>query len=68
MRAAGFRIFDMGDVVLHRLLDLLESAHFDLAHALARHAELVGEFFERDRIVGQPARLENAAFAIVEHR
>ena len=38
--------FHRGDVGLHRLLHLLESAHLDLAHALAAHAELVCELFE----------------------
>ena len=63
----GFGTFHVGDVGLHRLLDFLESAHLDLADALARHAELVGEFFERDRLVVKPPRLEDAAFALVEH-
>ncbi len=38
----GRRSFDRGDAVLDRLLHLLEGAHLDLAHALGRHAELVG--------------------------
>ena len=42
----------MRDRVLDRLLHLLEGAHLDLADALARHAELVGKLFERDRLVG----------------
>ena len=37
------RGFHVGDVTLHRFLYLLEGAHLDLAHALTRHAELVGE-------------------------
>ena len=52
----GRRIFHGADVGLHRLLHLLESAHFDLAHAFARHAEFVGELFQRDRVVGEAAR------------
>src|SRR5712671_7512121 len=63
-RDAGFH---GGDVILHRLLNLLESAHFDLSHPLARDAELVGEFFQRDGIVRQPARLEDAPLALIEH-
>ena len=59
--------FHGGDGVLHRLLHLLERADFDLADALARDAKLVGEFFQRDRLVGKPARFEDAPFAIVEH-
>ena len=45
----------------HRFLHLLERAHLDLAHALARDAELRREFLERDRIFGQPARLDDRA-------
>ena len=30
------------DAVLHRVLHLLEGAHLDLAHALARDAEFLG--------------------------
>ena len=53
--------------MLHRLLHLLEGAHLDLAHALARDAEFGGEVLERDRVVGEAARLEDAPFALVEH-
>src|SRR5258707_8902258 len=63
----GRRSFDRGDAVLHRLLHLLERAHGDLAHALSRDAELVGEFRERDRVFGEPTRFEDAPLAIVEH-
>ena len=42
MHPQGRRSFDRGDAVLDRLLHLLEGAHLDLAHALGRHAELVG--------------------------
>ena len=59
--------FHGGDVALHRLLHLFEGAHFDLTDALARHAELVGELFQRDRLIGEPPRFEDAPFAIVEH-
>src|SRR5262249_57586384 len=51
----------------HRILQLLEGAHLDLAHALARDAELLGKLRERDRIVPQPPRLEDAPLAVVEH-
>src|SRR5712692_7984280 len=64
---SGARHFHGGDPVLHRLLHLLEGAHLDLAHALARDAELVGELLERDRVVDQPARLEDATLALIEH-
>src|SRR5262249_8193070 len=61
------RRFHRGDAVLHRLLHLLEGAHLDLAHALARHAELGGKVFERHRLVRQAPRLQHAAFAVVGH-
>src|SRR6266702_4048948 len=59
--------FHGGDAVLHRALHLLEGAHLDLAHALARDAEFLGELLERDRVVREPAGFENAPLAIVEH-
>ena len=55
------------DAALHRALHLLERAHFDLTHALAGDAELGGQILERDRVVRQSARLEDAALAVVEH-
>src|SRR5580704_3401413 len=67
-RSRGLGIFHMRDRVLDRLLHLLEGAHLDLADALARHAELIGELFQGDRIVGETPRLEDATLAIVEHR
>src|SRR5260370_26713323 len=63
----GRRSFDRDDAVLHRLLHLLERVHVDLAHALARDAELVGEFREPDRVLGQPTRFQDASLAIVEY-
>src|SRR3712207_929632 len=66
-RDLGARRLAGGEVLLDRLLDLLEGAHLDLAHALARDAELGGELLEGDRIVGQAARLEDAPLARVEH-
>src|SRR6202035_478780 len=47
---------------------LLERAHLDLAHALARDAELVRQLPERDRLIGEPACLEDAPLAPVERR
>ena len=64
----GRRGIHPGDAVLDRLLHLLERAHVNLAHALARDAELVGEFRKCDRVLSEPAPFEDAAFAIVEHR
>src|ERR1035438_6345036 len=66
MHRLGPRALHRGNAVLHRLLHLLEGAHVDLAHALARDAELLGEFRERDRVLGKPARLEDAPLAVVE--
>src|SRR5215510_8245017 len=60
--------FHQGDAVLHRLLHLLEGTHSYLAHALARDAELVGKLLERDRLFGEPARLEDAPLSVVERR
>ena len=59
--------FDRGDAVLHRLLHLLERAHVDLAHALARDAEFGGQIRKRDRVLGEPTRFEDTPLAIVEH-
>jgi hypothetical protein len=67
MHRQARRGFYRGDPILHRLLHLLKRAHVDLAHALARDAELVGEFRERDRVLGEPTRFEDAPLAIVEH-
>ena len=67
MRRQGRRSFHRGDAVLHRLLHLLEGAHLDLARALARDAELVGELRERARVLGQAPPLEDAPLALVEH-
>src|SRR5712671_3329572 len=61
------RSFHHSDAVLHRLLHLLEGTRAYLAHALARDAKLVGELLERDRFVGEPARLEDAPLPVVEH-
>src|SRR6516164_8893049 len=47
------------DAVLHRVLHLLEGAHLDLAHALARDAEFLGQLRERDLFLGKSARLED---------
>src|SRR5262252_8823154 len=68
MRRQRRRTLHYSAAVLHRLLHLLEGAHLDLAHALARHAELGRQILERDRVVGKPARLEDAPLAFVEHR
>src|SRR3984893_17777323 len=61
------RPFDRGDPVFHRPLHLLESAHLDLAHALARDAEFGRQVLERELIIRQAARLEDAPLPVVEH-
>src|SRR3989442_10688990 len=55
------------DAVLHCVLHLREGAHLDLAYALARDAEFLGQLHERDLFLGEPARLEDAPLALVEH-
>src|SRR5258707_12242609 len=55
------------DAVLHCVLHLLEGAYLDLAHALARDAEFLGQLHERDPFLGEPARFEDAPLALVEH-
>src|SRR5262245_1080949 len=59
--------FTRCDAVLHGLLHLLEGGHLNLAHTLAAQAELLGEFCERSRVLGEPARFEDAPLALVEH-
>src|SRR5258707_6339507 len=53
--------------VLRWVLLLLEGAHLDLAHALARDTEFLGQLHERDLFLGEPARFEDAPLALVEH-
>src|SRR4029453_5024827 len=53
--------------VLHCVLHLLEGAPLDLAHALARDTEFLGQLHERDLFLGEPACLEDAPLALVEH-
>src|SRR5689334_7358521 len=53
--------------VLHSVLHLLEGAHLDLAHPLARDAEFPGQLRQRDLFLGEPAALEDAPLALVEH-
>src|SRR5580704_18556544 len=55
------------DTILYCFLHLLKGMHLDLPHALARHAVLVGELIERDRLVGKTPPLEDAALALVQH-
>jgi hypothetical protein len=48
-------------------LYLLEGAHLDLADPFSRDPEFSGKVFQCNGAFDQPARLENAAFAIVEY-
>jgi hypothetical protein len=50
------------------ILHLLERVHLDLAHPLARDSKFLREPFERDRLVGETARFEDAPLAAVGHR
>src|SRR6201993_5535293 len=52
---------------LHSPLHLLEGAHLDLTHALARDAELHRQILERHRIIGELACFEDAPLALAEH-
>src|SRR5271170_2159133 len=55
------------DARLDRSLHLFEGHKLDLTHPFARDAEFRREYFKRDRVVREPARVENAALARVEH-
>ena len=63
----GVRSFYLGNAAFHCVLHLFEGAYFDLPHPLARYAELVGEFFQRDGIVGQPPSFEDTALAPAQY-
>src|SRR5712675_2251688 len=56
------------DALNHCILHLREGAHLDLAYALARDAEFLGQLHERDLFLSKQARLEDAPLALVEHR
>src|SRR5262249_8085103 len=66
-RARARARFHRREAVLHRPLHLLERAPLDRAPASARPAELGRQTLERDRIAGEPPRLEDAPLALVEH-
>src|SRR5262249_17739566 len=55
------------DLALDRGLHLFKGADLDLAHALARHAELGSKIFQRHRLFRETTRLEDAPLARVEH-
>jgi len=55
-----------GDRDLHGRLHLFKSPHLDLADALARHAELGSEVFQRHRLLSEAARVAAAPFTRVE--
>ena len=64
----GRQSLHSGEVVFHRLLHLLEGAHLDLSHALARDAELSGELHKCKWFLSEPACLEDAPLAVIEDR
>src|SRR6266852_4181048 len=51
---------------LDRLLQLLEGAHLDLTHPLARNTVLLRQIFERRRVFLEPPLGQDVALAIVE--
>src|SRR5690349_14138872 len=63
-RSVRQTLFDDG--VLHRLLQLLEGAHLDLAHAFARDAVTLAEFLQRGRLVLQAPLAQDVALALVQ--
>ena len=44
----------------------MKVSHLDVVDALARDAELGCELLERDRIIRQPPRLNNAPLLVIE--
>src|SRR6476660_3685124 len=56
-----------GDARLDRALQLFERTHLNLAYSLARDTEFGRKFLERDRVISQSTRLEDASFALVEN-
>src|SRR5579883_723632 len=52
--------------VLHRLLQLLEGAHLDLPHALARDPVFLGEVLEGGRVLLETPLDEDAPLARIE--
>ena len=55
-----------GDLRLHRLLQLLEGAHLDLAHPLAGDVVLLRQILQRGRIVLQPPLDQDVALPLVQ--
>src|SRR6516225_6400597 len=51
-----------------RLLEFLEGAHLDLAHALARDAVLLRQVLERRRVFPQAPLGQDVTLAVVEMR
>src|SRR3954469_24223750 len=56
----------LGDLGLHRLLQLLECPYLDLPHPLPRDVVLLRQILERGRIVLQPALDQDMPLAFVE--
>jgi hypothetical protein len=56
----------VGEALDEGALELSQRPVLDLAHALLRDAEPVAEEFERDLLLLEPARAQDAQFALVE--
>ncbi len=73
MIGAGHGVLCVGQHALftgkfaHFLLQLLESAHFDLADALAADVVLAGQFFKRNDLILQTALHQDVFLAVVQH-
>ena len=50
----------------HRVAQFLDRVGFELANTLGGHAVLRGELVQRHLVLGQPARLDDVAGAIVK--
>src|SRR5262245_8490896 len=61
------RLLQRRHAILDGLLHLFEGAHLNLAHALARHAELGCKLLEGDRVISQSPGLEDAPLALIEN-
>jgi hypothetical protein len=60
MRRRCFPGLHGGDLTPDSIPHLLEPAHLDLAHPLARDSKFLRESFKRDRLIGETACLEDA--------
>ena len=51
VRRHGVRGFYLSNPLFHRVLHFSEGAYLDLPHPLARYAELLGKFFQREGVI-----------------